>query len=320
MTMEPTVSVLMTAYKHERFIAQAIESALMQETDFPFEVVIGEDKSPDGTRQIAEEYQRRHPDTIRVLARERNLGAHNFPETYAACRGRYVAVLEGDDYWTDSRKLQREVDALEAHPDWVIAFHAVRVVSEGCTTPPDIFPKEWREISTLDDLLQWNFIQTCSLMFRNGVIREFPDWYFSLALGDWPLTIMLARHGKIGYIDRVMADYRIHGGGSWALKDETFRIERSLEMLGHVREILDRDRAAQVTDRIVRDYINLARRELGTGHASKARSTLWGMLRRETMLRRGFPHKQFLLTALEIDAPRAVRVLRWIRRGGRGEL
>ncbi len=92
--------MLVTTYKHERFIGQALESAVMQEADFPFEVVVGEDKSPDRTLDIVEEYRRRHPDKIRVIARKRNLGSGNFVETYGACRGEYVAILEGDDYWT----------------------------------------------------------------------------------------------------------------------------------------------------------------------------------------------------------------------------
>lgn len=315
MTEQPKVSVLMTTYKHEKFIAQAVESVLMQETVFPFELVISEDKSPDETRGIVEEYQRRHPDRIRLFAREENLGAHNFAATYAACRGKYVAILEGDDYWTDRNKLQVQVDALDAHPDWVVCFHTVRVVTEDRSKPrpPYLFPQSCREVSTLDDLLQWNFIQPCSVMFRNRVVRTFPEWYFSLALGDWPLFIMLAQHGQLGYIDRVMADYRVHGGGSWANRDEAFRIERSLEMLGHIRQILETDRAAQVTDQIVKGYIKLTEAELERGHMAKARSTLWGLLRRESVLRRGFPRRLALRIALEIHAPSVLRTIRWIR-------
>jgi glycosyltransferase involved in cell wall biosynthesis len=303
----------MTTYKHEKFIAQAIESVLMQETRFPFEVVVGEDSSPDDTRRIVEEYQRRHPDTIRLIARERNLCSGNFVETYAACRGTYIAILEGDDYWTSPDKLQVQVDALDAHPDWVLCFHTVQVVREDGSKPPYLFPQGRKEVSTLDDLLRGNFIQTCSVMFRNGVVQKFPEWYFSLAVGDWPLFIMLAQHGRLGYLDRVMAGYRIHSGGVWMSKDEFFRVERCLEMLGQIRQILDSPRQARLTDQIVSDYIELATEQMKKGYVSEARSTLWGLLRRESVLRCGFPHRRALRVALEIDAPRVLRLIRWIR-------
>jgi glycosyltransferase involved in cell wall biosynthesis len=313
MTAPPKVSVLITTYKHEKFIAQAIESALMQQTDFPFEVVIGEDKSPDDTRKLVEEYQQRHPNKIRLFARERNLSSGNFVETYAACRGKYVAILEGDDYWTSPDKLQIQADALDAHREWVLCFHTVRVMREDGSQPPSLFPQGRKEVSTLDDLLRGNFIQTCSVMFRNGVMQKFPDWYAALALGDWPFFIMLAQHGQLGYLDRTMADYRVHGAGLWASKDQLFRMERSLEMLGQIRQILDGGRRARLTDQIVNDYIELADEQLKGGYVSKARSTLWGLLRRESVLRRGFPHRKALRAALEIEAPRVLRLIRWIR-------
>lgn len=316
MTVQPKVSVLMTTYKHEKFIAQAIESVLMQETDFTFEVVIGEDKSPDDTRRIVEDYQRHHPDRIRLFAREQNLGAHNFVETYWACRGKYVAILEGDDYWTDRKKLQAQVDALDAHSDWVMCFHTVRCVGEGGLQPPYPFLplSGWKEVSTFDDLLKWNFVPTCSMVFRNGIVRKFPEWYFSLAMGDWPFSIMLAQHGKLGYIARVMADYRLHAGGAWSSKDMPFRMKAELEMYRHVRQIVDGDRAAQVTERIVERTIELADGELELGLVSKARITLWGLLLRESVLRRGFPRRRVLRRVLQIDAPTMLRMAVWIRR------
>jgi hypothetical protein len=318
MIADPTVSVLMTTYNHERFIGQAIESVLMQQTKFPLEVVIGEDKSPDGTRRIAEDYQRRYPDEIHLLAREVNLGAHNFVETYRACRGKYVAVLEGDDYWTSPDKLQTQVEALEAHSDWVMCFHTVRCVSEDGSRPP--FPNpppNWQEVSTLDDLLEINFVPTCSVVFRNGIVGEFPKWYFSLPIGDWPFCIMLAQHGKLGYIDRVMADYRMHAGGAWTSKDEVVRKEAILEMFGQVRQLLDEERAARVTRKVVKGQIELMTDDMELGRRSKAQSRLWRLLRRESLLRRGYPRRLVLRTALEIDAPRVLRLIRWIRQHSR---
>lgn len=309
----PKVSVLVTTYKHEQFIGQALESALMQEANFPFEVVVGEDKSPDRTLEIVEQYRQRHPDKIRLIARERNLGSGNFVETYGACRGEYVAILEGDDYWTSAEKLQVQADALDARPDWVLCFHAVQVVRDDGREPHYLFPPGRRAVSTLDDLLKMNFVPTCSAMFRNRVVVKFPEWYAALALGDWPFFILLAQHGQLGYLDRVMATYRTHLGGIWASKEPWVRTERSLEMLSQVRRILDAGRRERLTRQVVMGYIELAAEQSQSGQVSAARSTLRGVLRRESVLKRGFPHRDALRAALEIEAPSVLRMIRWIR-------
>jgi len=305
----------MITYKHAKFIARAIESVLMQETNFPVELVIGEDKSPDDTRKIAEEYRQRYPDRIRLLARERNLGIiNNFVETYLACRGTYVAILEGDDYWTDAKKLEAQVNALEAHPEWVMCFHKVRVFRDDGSQPAYLSPEDWREESTLDDLLRRNFIQTCSLMVRNGVVRKFPDWYFSLSMADWPFSVMLAQHGEVGYIDQVMADHRLHREGAWTGKDYECQSAGILEMLSHIRKILDPDRARHLSGQIVRRYIYLAEWQVRNGSPWKARSTLQALMRRESFVQRGFPYRWALNVVLQIEAPKVLRVISRIRR------
>ena len=114
--MTPKVSVCMISYRHAAFIAQAIESVLAQQCDFEIELVIGDDCSPDGTGAICDEFARRDP-RVRLLPRDRNLGVMaNFSRTLQACRGEYVAVCEGDDYWIDPLKLAKQVAFLDAHP------------------------------------------------------------------------------------------------------------------------------------------------------------------------------------------------------------
>jgi glycosyltransferase involved in cell wall biosynthesis len=314
MSCIPKVSVLIITYNHERFIAQALESVLMQNVDFSFEIVIGEDKSPDGTLKVVEKYQRQHPDKIRLIARERNLGSGNFVATYAACRGRYVAILEGDDYWTSSEKLQIQAQALDTHADWVLCFHGAQVVYDDGREPQYMFPPGRREVFSLDDLLRANFIPTCSAMLRNRVVVDFPPWYASLAMGDWPFFILLAQHGQLGYLDRVMGAYRVHSGGIWTNKEPWVRFELSLAMLSQMRQILDRGQCERLTTQIVSGYVQLVAEQIQRGQMSEARSTLWGLLRRESMLHRGFPHRDVLRAALEIDAPKVLGMIRWIRR------
>ena len=213
------VSVCMITYNQQKFITQAIESVMMQETNFNYELVIGEDCSTDKTREICIEYHKKYPDKIRLLLHERNLGMmQNFVQTFQACQGQYVALLEGDDYWTAPHKLQEQVNFLDTYPDYAICCTRAMAFAEDRSRqtyyiPPDEYRKD---TLTIKDLLRVNLIATCSVMFRNGLLSSFPDWFFSLRMGDWPLHIMNAQHGKIGYIDELMAAYRIHAGSNYS--------------------------------------------------------------------------------------------------------
>ena len=227
------LSVCVVAYNHERYIEQAVRSALVQRTDFDYEIVVGEDCSTDRTREILLELQREHPDRVRLLLRDRNLGAQlNFIETWRACRGEYIAWLDGDDYWTSPAKLQRQVDFLDARPECAICFHKASVVYEEHPEDGHLFPfEDPAEVSTIELLLETNPIATCSVVFRNHLFDALPDWFFDLKIGDWPLHILNARHGHIGYIGDVMAAYRIHSGGAWSAIPQYQLTRNSVEML-----------------------------------------------------------------------------------------
>jgi len=207
----------MITYNHEEFIAQAIESVLMQRTDFDFELVIGEDCSPDGTRAIVSEYQKKNPDKIRLLLPEHNLGAmNNAGQTLAACRGQYIAHLEGDDYWTDSLKLQKQADYLDAHPECAGCFHGTAKQMEPSGQTAGVSFEDYKAMYTINDLLlSGNVMHTSSVMFRSEIIRELPAWYKTMPLGDWPLNLLIAQNGTWGFIGESMSVYRLHEGGVW---------------------------------------------------------------------------------------------------------
>ncbi len=221
------VSVCIVTYNHEPYIARAIEGALMQQTDFPYEIVIGEDDSSDNTRAIVNSYGERYPDKIRLLLNDRSnviyisgrpTGRWNFVNTLKHAQGKYIALCEGDDYWTDPTKLQKQVDFLENHPECAICFHNVLVVWEdGSQAPRCYCSPDQKESSSLVDLFRDNFIPTCSVMYRGGLVTEFPNWFYQLPQGDWPLHILHAQYGNIGYIDEVMGVYRKHSAGVWSL-------------------------------------------------------------------------------------------------------
>lgn len=220
------VSVLMLAYDHEKFIEQALDSVLMQQVDFEYQIVIGEDCSTDNTRDILLRYQQEYPDKIRLLLPEKNLGMHdNFLQTFKACRGDYIAILEGDDYWTSPDKLQKQVDLLDAHADYTICFHNALILHhDGSKTEwlsiPSAPEQEKVLTFTLEDLLSTgNIMSTASIMFRQGFIHEFPDWIYDVDFVDWILQILLAQHGNIGYLDENLSVYRIHPQGNWSKKE-----------------------------------------------------------------------------------------------------
>lgn len=133
------VSVCFLTYNHEKFVAQALDSVMMQEMDFDYEIILGEDESQDGTREICIEYARQYPDRIRLFLRSRKdviyingrpTSRFNFIENWKAARGKYVAMLEGDDYWTDPLKLQKQADYLDNNPDCTLSFHNALIFNE----------------------------------------------------------------------------------------------------------------------------------------------------------------------------------------------
>jgi len=226
------VSVHMVTYNHEKFIAQAIEGVLMQETDFPYELVIGEDCSTDGTREIVIDYAQRCPNKIRALLREKNLGMReNGRRTREACRGEYIALCEGDDYWTDPHKLQKQVDFLDTHPRYAFAFHNVYVEREDGTRDIEPYLVDVQQFTFgLADVLITNPVPTCSVIYRRLWVGDLPTWYYTLDTGDHPLYLLLAQKGPLFYLDEVMGVYRKHQGGVYTSRSYDQRFDGLLRM------------------------------------------------------------------------------------------
>ncbi|GAB2800188.1 hypothetical protein GCM10027275_52770 [Rhabdobacter roseus] len=246
------LSVCVPTYNHERYIGQMLDGALSQQTTFPFEIVIGDDGSTDQAPQIIREYADRFPDRIRAYLHAENLGPQT-PREFAgrnnvlfllkACQGEYVALCEGDDYWTDPLKLQKQVDFLDKNPDYAICHHNVRVTYED-GSPEHLFnPADQKGTSTIEDLLQdrW-FMATASLVYRNFFrTDDFADWHHQAAAGDWALVIQLAARGPIKYLPDVMGVYRKHRGGLSNVHAPTngYFLQNRKEMFENVNRWLD---------------------------------------------------------------------------------
>jgi glycosyltransferase involved in cell wall biosynthesis len=253
------LSVMIITYNHEQFIAQALESVLAQRVNFVYEIVVGDDCSTDGTRAIVMDFHRRYPGRIVPLIRDQNIGGpRNTESTFAACRGQYIAMLEGDDYWTREDKLQRQIDLLDAHPDYSICCHRVQIFDETGTSQTGIFPPHAAGLYTLNDLLKGNFIMTGTTVFCRDSMGPLPPRLQNLAPVDWARYAMIAKHGKIALMDDVMAAYRVHTGSTWSPLPFATRLRESARML----KVLDSELGFQYTNTIrqtiARPHLELA--------------------------------------------------------------
>jgi glycosyltransferase involved in cell wall biosynthesis len=269
------VSVLTITYNQEKSITAAVESALMQATDFDIEIIVADDCSTDGTREIVLDLARRHPDKVRAICRDKNLGSNvNLLTSLAACSGEYVALLEGDDRWTDPRKLQRQADFLDAHADYSLCCHAVNVVHEDGSRPPYRFPDKCPATMNLDEMLRGVGCSTCSYMFRRRLLLSLPDWLWTLWIGDWPIRMLLAEQGYIGYIDEVMAEYRVHSSGVWSGTSQAKQLEGALQTYRCVRRHLGSRCSKQTAWLVACRACRLSRERERAGNREEARLLL----------------------------------------------
>lgn len=223
MIANPLVSISCITYNHAPYIRACLDGFLMQQTNFAFEVVIHDDASTDGTKEIIEEYTAKYPSVFFPVYQYKNqysqgvrgmMARFNFPR----CRGKYIALCEGDDYWTDPLKLQKQVDFLEVNPDYTICFHKANLLKVNMQLELHPIPKisSSGEYFYKDLLNYYNFITTASVLFRKPSFFKFPVWFKSLPFGDLGLYMILSRNGRIKCLEDVMSVYRIHSGGLYS--------------------------------------------------------------------------------------------------------
>ncbi len=303
-SLSPKVSVLLLTYNQKRFIRDTIEGFLIQKTNFPCELVIADDCSTDGTREVIRPYWEKHADRIRLLFNRHNLrGGRTVTRAYEACRGQYVAFVEGDDYWTAPDKLQRQADLLDRHPDYAICFHSVMMVWDDGSREPTLYRPPWiRDRYTLRDLVKANFIASCSTMYRRGVFGRHPPWFYSMPVGDWCQHVLHAQHGDIGYIDEPMGVYRQHRGGVYSMKPATFRLRIPIEVLRRFRCILGREFRGVIDTALCRSYYALIHQYCQEGKITEARRCLIECLR-QVRLSPHIPVRGLLRAAVRVSTP-----------------
>lgn len=228
MRNEIMVSIECNSYNHEEFIAEALDSMLMQKTDFAFEILVHDDASTDQTANIIRRYEQKYPDIIKPIYQTVNQYSQNIPFEIPNVErglGKYIAVCEGDDYWTDPEKLQRQVDYMEAHPECSMCVHAAESVSALTKKRVAVVrPSDKNKLFSIEEVIEGGgeLFATNSIMYSSEKLPEMPDFYLNAPIGDYPLVIFGALKGTIYYMERNMAAYRVAVKNSWTdlnLKD-----------------------------------------------------------------------------------------------------
>lgn len=219
--MSILVSINCITYNHEKYIKSALDGFLAQKTNFEYEIVIGEDCSTDGTRAIVKEYAGKYPDKIVLVISDENVGAsNNEKRIFEKSRGKYIALCEGDDYWTDPYKLQKQIDYMENNPQCTFCFHNAEVFDDetGKIKNLMVSKKIKSGIYSSGGLAVLGFIPTASFVYKRECMVNLPEWYDNAIVGDLPTKLITSSYGYAYYIDDVMSVYRVNVEGSFMTK------------------------------------------------------------------------------------------------------
>ncbi|MBQ6794542.1 MAG: glycosyltransferase family 2 protein [Clostridia bacterium] len=210
---ECLVSIICTAFNHERYIRQTLDGFLMQKTSFPYEVLINDDASTDRTAEIIKEYEKEHGGIIKAFYQEENMYSKGVsPSTLlrSKAKSKYVAVCEGDDFWVDENKLQRQVDFLEAHPDYSLCVHSGYYAYENGVLQKNLFKAfDCDKTVTTEEMISGWLFPTASLVYRRVCKKsDVPVFRGNCPVGDYPTMIDLSLEGKVYYFNKPMSAYR----------------------------------------------------------------------------------------------------------------
>ena len=277
----PIVTVVCITYGHEEFISQALDSFLMQKTTFPYQILVGEDKGSDRTAEIVMEYAEKYPDKIIPFIREENMGAQrNLIDLCRRAGTEYIALCEGDDYWIDDHKLQKQYDFMEEHKEYRACFHNTRIQADaswylynwyikdenGDISIPESIPgydTSLREMR-MDYYIEYGPAHTSSIFYRWDNEREIPEWYYNHLYGDHSLMMIQVGDGRIGYIPETMSVYRRSDAGILMFESRTHHflksreswIEMAVDLENHFKRNYGGFARDNIKKRIVKEFNN----------------------------------------------------------------
>ena len=246
------LSVCVRTHNQERFIAEALDSVLMQRTNFDFEMIISDDASSDGTVNILQEYQNVHPDKIRLLLSEKNIGGpENLKRVIEASNAKYITCLDGDDFYTDEYKLQKQVDFLETHPEYAACFHNTWYADENGHLKGLFNRPDFHAVHDAREFIceRW-FVPIHSAVMRREYI-EFPEWYNTVMNDDYVVHLSVAKHAPYYYMPDVMVAYRHHGNNtSRAYHDQILTDTQLCKILENMKPLYPAEYASDFDARI----------------------------------------------------------------------
>lgn len=217
---EICVTICCLAYNHESYIRQALESFVKQRTNFKYEVIVHDDASTDRTAEIIKEYEKKYPEIIKPIYQAENQYSKKIKITlnyiYPKAKGKYIALCEGDDYWIDEYKLQKQVDFMEKHSDYSAIISGAETLNPDGSKGEVVLSDTNRTISVEEFILAGGGgFSTNTLLYRLKYAKEYPDFHLNCSVGDYPLILQLAFCGKVFYLKDKTAVYRICSNGSW---------------------------------------------------------------------------------------------------------
>ncbi|MBK6903844.1 MAG: glycosyltransferase [Saprospirales bacterium] len=243
----PLVSVCIQTYNHVGFIAECLEGVLNQERDFPIEIILGEDDSTDGTREICIAYAEQYPGIIRLFLRNekdkiwingQKTGRFNFMSNLQAARGKYIALCDGDDYWIDSKKLKMQLDLIDKTDYTVCGTNARFYYQVKEVFGPAMYNHGDRTEYSREDLIFVNPFPTSTIIFKR-VSDDFPDWFWKTPYLDWSLCFFHTKYGKSIYLDNITSVYRKHPEGLWGKLSFYQRLRNVIALRGYSMEEID---------------------------------------------------------------------------------
>lgn len=231
----PMVTVCCMAYNQRGLIERALDSFLMQETDFDFEVLVHDDASTDGTTEIIRQYELRYPGVVKAVIQKENQlskgGTYPTINLYRIAKGKYIAECDGDDYWTDPRKLQKQVDFMEANPSYSICHHDYQILNDNVFVKHPDEPKDFTSLELIKYPVGGHGIGVCTRMFRN-VYSEKTAADIEAMIGDYPMTVYMGTYGGCKYIPGIQPSvyHRHNGTNSWCSQSPTVIREKTKDM------------------------------------------------------------------------------------------
>lgn len=254
------VNIGIITYNHGKYIGQALDSILGQETNYTYKIIIGDDCSTDDTRETLKYYKDKHPDKIELLLNEKNKGPiGNLRNVYNSCNAEFVTLIEGDDYWLDKNKLQIQIDKLKNNPQ-IATVCAKSRICKGTVLTEEVFPNvDGDRVFTIEEMFEGSLISTISLMWKKSSLEQFPEWIDdTFIIADFPMNILRGTKGEIYFMDKELTVYRKHSTGITKATDKKKWHKEFIKVYEGLKNNIDTKYTTSVDRALAKEKLHLA--------------------------------------------------------------